>query len=196
MKTFAILVCALCLGCGDDGVDADDQEFITTVILTFTPAGGGAAVVAEFDDPDGDGGDAPTVDPIDLAAGDYTLDVGFENRLEDPAEVITEEIADEDDEHQVFLTGTAVDGPASVQAGAPLAHSYADADGEGNPIGLANTIIAAAGSGTLTVTLRHLPPVDGTAVKISGLAEMVASGGLGAIPGESDVSVSFDVTVQ
>jgi hypothetical protein len=186
------------VGCGDDGGGdgGNVEEVITTVIVTFTPTGGGAAVIAEFDDPDGDGGEPPTVDAIDLTAGDFMASVGFENRLEDPAEVITEEVADEDDEHQIFLTGTAVNGPASDQAGAPLDHSYADQDANGNPVGLTNMVTATAGTGTLTVTLRHLPPVDGNEVKVSGLAESVRTGGIGSIGGDTDVSVDFEVTVQ
>lgn len=199
--TATLLAAALLAGCGDDddhGHDhggGNENEVLTTVALTFTPAGGGTAIVAEFDDPDGDGGDPPTIDDIDLPAGAYELAVSFQNRLEDPPEEITEEILDEADEHQVFFTGTAVDGPASTNPGAPLTHAYADEDGGGLPIGVDNTITAAAGTGELTVTLRHMPPVNDQPSKVAGLAEDVAAGGLGALPGSTDVSVTFDVTV-
>jgi hypothetical protein len=165
------------------------------VILTFTPAGGGAAVVAEFDDPDGDGGDPPTVDPVNLP-GDtsYTLTVAFENRLESPAEDITAEVADESDQHQVFLTGSAVDGPASDEPTAPLTHTYDDEDANGLPIGLTNTIDATSGTGELVVTLRHMPPVNAEPVKTADTAADVAEGGFAAIGGNSDASVTFDVT--
>lgn len=182
------------VACSDDP-PADEQELITSVILTFTPSGGGTALVFEVDDPDGDGGSAPTVDPIALPAGSYTLAIAFENRLEDPPEDITLEVADEADEHQVFLTGSAVFGPASTTANAALTHAYADTDADGNPIGLANTITAAAGSGNLIVTLRHLPPLDGTPVKTAELAAQVAASGLSSIGGESDASVTFPVSV-
>lgn len=183
--------------CGDDGHDpGDPPEVITTVALTLTPVGGGTAVTAEFDDPDGDGGDPPIVDPIDLTAGAYTLAISFENRLEDPPEDITQEIADEADEHQIFLTGTAVDGPASDQPGAPLMHAYDDTDANGLPIGLANTINASAGNGELTITLRHLPSLNDVAQKTADLAAQVETDGFSAIGGDTDAQVTFAVTVQ
>ena len=189
-----------CAGDDDDDHDHDGenpQEVITTVTLAFEPEGGGESVTAEWDDADGPGGEAPTIDAIVLVAGTtYSLSVGFENRLEDPPEIITEEVSDEGDEHQVFLTGTAVDGPASDQEGAPLTHTYDDEDGNGLPIGLRNTIVAEAGAGRLTLVLRHMPPINDSAVKTEGVAELAASGGIGELPGESDVQVDFDVTVE
>src|SRR5687768_9123241 len=76
----------------DDGHSHNEGEVITTVTLRFTPSGGGDPLLFEVDDPDGDGGDPPLIDPVDLAAGGFTLAVGFENRLEDPPEIITDEI--------------------------------------------------------------------------------------------------------
>ena len=183
MKHLAILVTILATACSDDH-GHNTQELITTVTLTFTPPAG-APVTASFRDPDGDGGQAPTVDPVNLAPGTYATTVKFLNELETPAEDITVEVMDESEAHQVFFTGTA-----------PLAHAYADADANGLPIGLANTMTATAGTGTLTVTLRHLPPVNGTAVKTAGLAETAKTSGIAALPGESDAIVSFTVTVQ
>lgn len=182
--------------CGDDAADhGNENEVITTVTLTFTPEGGGTVVTAAFNDPDGDGGDPPTVDPIDLVAGAYTMTVTFENRLEDPPEDITAEVSDESDEHQIFFTGTAVTGPAGEQAGAPLTHAYSDTDANRLPVGLSNTITAAAGTGELTVTLRHLPPVNDVAVKTADLASQVAAGGFASIGGSTDAQVNFTVTV-
>jgi hypothetical protein len=182
--------------CGDDGGGGNENEVITTVMLSFTPTGGGAAVTAEVDDPDGDGGQAPTVQPVNLTAGAYTLAVRFQNRLEDPAEEITTEVMDESDQHQLFFTGTAVNGPASNVPAAPLTHAYADTDANGLPIGLSNTITAAAGTGNLIVTLRHMPPVNDQPVKTSTTAEMVKTGGFNAIGGSTDAQVTFPVTVQ
>ncbi len=193
-----ILVAATLAACdaGNDDPDGNEGEVITTVTLTFTPAGGGAAIVAAFDDPDGDGGEPPTVDPVDLVDGaSYALTVTFANGLEDPPEDITAEVADEAEQHQVFFTGTAVTGPASEQPGAPLAHAYDDQDGNGLPIGLASTIAAATGSGALIVTLRHMPPVNGAAVKTATSAADVAAGGFAAIGGATDAQVTFVVTV-
>ncbi len=182
---------------GDGGDGGNENEVITTVTLDFAPDGGGDAVTAAFNDPDGDGGEAPTVDPIILADGvTYAMTVTFENRLEDPPEDITEEVADESDEHQIFYTGTAVDGPASAQPEAALAHSYDDEDANGLPVGLENTVVAAAGSGELTVTLRHLPPVNDEPVKVDDLAQQVSDGGFGSVAGSTDAQVDFMVTVE
>jgi hypothetical protein len=74
-----------------------------------------------------------------------------------------------------------------------LTHAYADANRL--PIGLANTIVAASGGGQLTVTLRHLPPVNNAPVKTADLAAQVRAGGFGAIGGSTDVQVDFSVTV-
>jgi hypothetical protein len=191
------LVATMLVACGDEAVRADEPEFITTVTLAFTPAGGGTAVTASFDDPDGDGGDPPVVDPIDLVAGTtYTATVAFLNKLEEPPEDITLEIVDESDEHQLFFTGTAVTGPASDRPGAPLTHTYADSDANGLPIGLANMFAAATGTGELTVTLRHLPPLNDTPTKSAELAAEVQAGGFSVIGGETDAPVSFTVTGQ
>jgi hypothetical protein len=181
--------------CGDDGTIPDNNEVITTVALGFTPTGG-AATVFEFDDADGPGGAAPMIDPIAIAPGTSTLTIRFLNRLEDPPEEITDEVDDESDQHQLFFTGTAVNGPATNNPGAPLTQTYADTDSNGLPVGLDNTITATAGTGTLTVTLRHLPPINGTAVKVPDLAAQVKAGGVESIGGSTDASVTFTVTVQ
>jgi hypothetical protein len=202
MRRNLISVCVLgalvgITACGDDGGGGEDNEVITTVTLSFAPMGGGAAVAAAFDDADGPGGNAPTVDAIALANGTtYTLTVRFQNKLEDPPEEITDEVNDEADEHFLFFTGTAVNGPASNQPTAPLTHTYTDMDRNGIPIGLSSRIVAATGTGTLTVTLRHLPPVNGTAVKSADLPAQVKDRGFGSLPGSTDVSVNFMTTVQ
>jgi len=183
--------------CGhDDHGDHSENEVITTVTLSFTPSGGGAAQTFTANDPDGDGGDPPTVDDIALTVGAYDLTVTFANGLENPPEDITVEISDEDDEHQIFFTGSAVNGPAANNTGAALGHTYADQDGDGNPVGLANTIDAVAGTGDLVVTLRHVPPVSGAPTKTATLAAEVSSGGFNSIGGSSDANVTFSVTVQ
>jgi len=183
--------------CGDDGGGGEDNEVITTVTLQLVPMGGGTTVTASFKDADGDGGAAPTIDPLDLVtAKTYTVTVRFLNELENPPEEITEEVRDESDQHFLFFTGTAVNGPASNQPTAPLAHTYADMDANGIPIGLSNTVVTTPGTGQLTVTLRHLPPVNDTAVKTADLPMQVKDSGFGALPGSTDVSVTFMTTVQ
>lgn len=197
MKTvsFAIMG-ALCLvACGDEGGTEDPNEVITTVILNFAPSGGGAAKTFTFNDPDGDGGAAPTVDPVSLTVGIYTLTVQFQNRLEDPAEEITEEVRDESANHLVLFTGNAVVGPATANTMGPLTQSYADMDANGLPIGLTDNITAATGTGQLTVTLRHMLPEE-PPQKASDTLTMAKTGGIDSIGGSTDAQVNFTVTVQ
>jgi len=185
-------------GCEDaqNPDDLNEQEFITTVELTFSPSTGDPLVFA-WTDLEGDG--APVVDTVQLAELEtYSLSVRFLNELEDPAEDITVEVAEESAQHQVFLTGDAVLGPATgAGTNPPLEHAYADQDAAGLPIGLSNDIdVIGPGGGDLVVTLRHLPPENDAATKVAGLAETVASDGFAAIPGDTDAQVTFPVSVQ
>jgi hypothetical protein len=182
-----------------DGHDHDhdhdhdhESELMNEVVLTFTPQAGGDDIVVTW--VDGEDNDTPIV----LAdADDYDLSVGFFNTLEDPAEDITLEIADEADEHQLFFTGSAVAGPASTSMDAIVTHSYVDTDDNGLPLGLENTITTdAVGSGDFIVTLRHMPAESGNAVKVDALAEDVAESGFGAIGGNNDVQITLTLEVQ
>jgi hypothetical protein len=187
------LACVALSACSDDGGSTNAEEVITTVVLTFTPASGNP-VTATFNDPDGDGGAAPTIDPINLTAGNYTLTVQFQNRLASPQEDVTEEVRDEQDFHLLLFTGTAVVGPATNNATGPLTQDYGDSDGNGYPVGLTSTIMARTGTGQLTVTLRHMPPEE-PPVKAANTVMLVKSGGVDSIGGSTDVQVTFNVTV-
>ncbi len=166
-------IAAAATACGDPGGHNNDPvEVITTIALTFSRAGS-PDVIAEFNDPDGDGGDPPMIGALDLTAGTYTLAVGFENRLESPPEVITDEVRDEGDDHQVFFSGDSL-----------VAITITDADSRGLPIGLAATVVATEGLGALTVTLRHMPPINDTPVKTGT-----------AMAGSVDATATFNVAV-
>ncbi len=193
------LFVSLLVACDDvkNPGDENPEEVITTVVLDFTPSGGGDALSFSWADPENDGD--PVIDAITLAdADDYDLRVSFLNELEDPAEDITVEVEEEGDEHQLFFTGSAVESLATGDnASAVITQTYEDTDGNGFPVGLDSSVLTlGVGSGELTVTLRHLPPEDDVAVKTGTLAEDAASGGLDGLPGETDVSVTFDLTVE
>ena len=188
----------------DDDHDHDhDNEVISRVELSFTPDGGGDALVFAFNDPDGDGGVSGSADRIELVAGTtYTLAVRFENGLVDPAEDITEEIEEEAEEHFVFILGD-VTGPAAMSAASLLTHSYADLEsdyggnavGEDLPVGLRNTITAdSAGNGELRVMLRHLPELNDEPQKSGDLPQLLADGD--DLPGSVDADIVFELVVQ
>ena len=169
------------MACEDeDPVIPVEEELITTLTVTLSPQGGGADVILNFSDPDGDGGMAPVIQGGTLAANTtYTGAIVLLNESETPAEDITEEIEEEDEEHQFFFSTT---------GGLDLQVAYADADSNGNPIGLATTHTAgAASSGTLTVILRHEPNKDAQGVK---------DGDITNAGGETDIEVSFPITIQ
>ena len=199
MLSCSLSCCALLLGCPDvekpdDNINAN--EVITTVELTFTPVGGGEALVFKHADKENDGD--PVIDPVVLPRGAWAMGVRFLNELEDPAEDITIEIKDEEsDEHQVLVYGSGVASPATGDdAAALVAVAYDDADDNGFPLGIAHTVDAAtAGVAELNLMLRHLPPENGTAVKNGAVAADFAAGGSGAIGGEVDADVVFPLIV-
>jgi hypothetical protein len=200
MKSASLVLSVLCaVACGDvdKPQEVNENEIITTVSLTFSPLSGGDPLSFAWADPENDGG--PVVDDILLSdAEDYVLEVSFLNELADPPEDITGEVEAEGDQHQVFFTGSAVEGPATGDnPDAVISHTYGDEDENGLPLGLVNDISTlGAGVGGLTVTLRHLPPENDSPVKVEGLAEAAATGGMESLPGEADASVDFVVTVE
>ena len=111
---------------------------------------------------------------------------------------MTAEIANANDEHQFFFTGSAVSGPATGEnTEAIVEHGYADSDSMGFPVGLENTISTIAlGEGQFILTLRHLPPENDKAVKTADLAAEVASGGFGSIGGDTDIQIEFDMMIE
>jgi hypothetical protein len=193
MTRYMIIACALAACAPLGGGVENENEVITTVLLTFTPTSG-STVTATWDDEDGDGGTAPTIDPINLTEGDYTLTVQFQNRLVTPPEEITDEVRDEQDFHLLLFTGTAVLSPATSNATAPLVQTYSDMDGNGLPVGLTNTIVASPGAGQLTVTLRHMAP-EQPPVKASDTLAIAKQSGIDALGGSTDALVDFEVTV-
>lgn len=166
------------LSCSDDDDDnpvvVDEEEVITTMTVNLMAADSNVRLTST--DLDGDGPNAPEITVVGTLAPNstYTGSITLLNETTDPVEDVTEEIEEEDDEHQFFFaTEGAITGVTST-----------DADGDGNPIGLAFELTTGdAGTGTLRVTLRHEPkkPNNGT----------LADAG-----GETDISQQFTVTVE
>lgn len=177
---FALLMTGtLFVACSNDD-DApepvNEEETITTMTVTLVPEGGGNTITLQSQDLDGDGPNAPTITVSGNLAANTSYDgsIVLLNETETPAEDITEEVAEEAEEHQ-FIFGI---------SGSISAVDYADQDGNGNPVGILFELSTAdAGSGSLTVTLRHEPvkPNDGT---------------LAGAGGETDITQTFSVTVE
>lgn len=171
----ALLSVTACQKDDDDMTEPEnEEEVITTVQLEFTPEGGGTALTYVFSDPDGVGGNAPAVDEIVLAANTtYEVAVEFIDRSNpsDP-EFITEEVQDEAEEHLVCYAASGV-------LPAPVAK---DQDANGDPLGLIAALVTTdAGSGTLTISLKHEPDKDATDACSTG---------------ETDVEAAFNVTIN
>jgi len=173
---FTGLLFIACSGDDNAPVPVNEEEIITTLTVTLAPNGGGDAITLQTRDLDGDGPNAPVVEVSgNLAAGaTYSGSIVLLNETETPAENITEEVEEEDDEHQLFYT---------IGGGLDVTTEYANFDGNGNPLGTEFTLTAgAASSGTLTFTLRHEPTKPNT--------------GLGDAGGETDIETTFNVTVE
>jgi hypothetical protein len=169
----APLVFASCKKDQDEPTPDDDNEQITTVTYVLTPTGGGAAATVTWRDVDGTGGNAPTIGTLNLRPNTtYTGAITLLDETKNPVVNTSEEIAKEKDEHLFVYTPT----PAAL-----LAITRTDTDSKNLPVGLNTRLVTnAAGTGTLVVTLRHQPGTkDGTAG-----------------PGDTDVEVTFPVTVQ
>ena len=181
LKLIALLVIPVIFStsCSNDDAPVNEEEVITTV--TTTLVGGGQTITLTSRDLDGDGPNAPVVTVSgNLVAGTtYTGSTTFLNELESPAEDITVEVEEEGADHQIFYQL-----PSSIGT-----VTYTDTDANGRPIGLNFTLVAgtSGSTGTLTVTLRHLP--NKTASGVSG-------GDITNAGGNTDAAVSFSVAVN
>lgn len=188
MKPSFLLVCCAAVALSfssckkdepDDPIIPNEEEVITTLNFELTPQGGGSPITLTFQDLDGDGGNDPIISDAVLATNTvYSGKLELLNEIANPTENITDEVAEEAVEHQFFFQ-TTVDG---------LTMAYADQDANGNPIGIETTVTTgAAGSGTITVILKHEPNKTATGV---------ADGNVANAGGETDIEVTFSVDVE
>jgi hypothetical protein len=180
MKKIQILAIALlAISCNDEDAPQliNEEEVITTVEVSLTNlADPTNLVVLKSVDNDGDGPNEPvfTVTGTILANTNYLGATRFLDETESPVDDITLEVQGESLEHEVFYLTTV----------AGLTVIKTDTDTAGNPLGLRfDLATGAAGSGTITVILKHEPlkPNDNTPTGAGG---------------ETDVQVTFNVTVQ
>jgi len=175
-----IISSAIFISCEDkDPVIPNPEELITTFIYILTPESGGSNIVLSFEDLDGDGGNPPSylTEPIP-ANTTFNGVIQLLNKTVSPIEELTPEILAEQEDHQLFF---------KVE-GANLNISYNDTDADGNPLGLSTKASSGdAGTGTLTITLRHEPDKSATGV---------SEGNLENAGGETDIEVTFPITIQ
>jgi len=131
-------------------------------------------------DLDADGPNPPVITSPELMANTtYQGSIELLNETESPAEDITEEVAEEDDEHQFFF---------QVIGNADIMVTYTDMDDDGNPIGINFTLTTgAASTGSLTIVLRHL--LDKNAANVS-------DGDITNAGGDTDIEVTFPIVIQ
>ena len=178
----AFIFAGLLTSCSDDDSNPEpinEEEVITTMTVTLTDPDGTSKQFQVTDD-DGEGPNAPQFSADDLDANTvYSGQVEFLNELENPPEDITEEVAEEDLDHQVFYV------PSD---GLNIDVQYEDQDPNGNPVGLEFTLITAdTSSGSLTVSLVHEGDKD---------AAGVSDGDPTNAGGETDIEATFDVVIN
>lgn len=179
---YAMLVAVLVTtqACKDDDPKPENpEELITTLRIDFFPLGLAAPAVFEFRDTDGDGGNPPVITADTLAANiTYEATLTLLNESANPVVDITAEILAEAEDHQFFF----------MTSGATMTHDYNDDDVNGNPVGVLNMFMTgSAGSGTLTVTLRHEPDKEAAGVEDG----IITNAG-----GETDIEVTFPLEIE
>ena len=157
----------------------NQEELITTMVLSFDGQAGATDKELRFTDADGDGGGAPVFDLDTLQAGsNYNVSVFLLNATVNPVDTISNEVLAEGVDHQFFFQ----------PAGANITIAYADTDANGAPIGLQTTMATGAASvGTLKVILRHEPNKSGAGV---------SAGDITNAGGETDIEVEFPLVIQ
>jgi hypothetical protein len=189
-----VLAALTFVACENDDDDDDDtpsavneEELITDLRLTFTSTFDQSETTFIFSDTDGPGGSDPLID--DIVLSDSTaysvsievLDASNPNDVED----ITEEIAEEDEEHQFFFI------PGSgAESTLTIAYDPTELDDDGNPIGLSSvwtTLDATPSGATVRVVLRH---------ELDKAATGVSDGDITNAGGETDIDVTFNVSVN
>ena len=171
LGTFTLLACEK-----EDPVIPNEEELITTLTYTMTPAAGGDPITFTFRDLDGEGGNPPEITTEPLATNTtYNGVVQLLNELETPPFDISNEVEEEGDSHQLFY---------NLEVLVEATIDYEDEDINGNPIGLKTSVSTTnVSEGSLTIILRHLPkkPNNGSPTDAGG---------------ETDIEVTFEVRIE
>lgn len=181
LSVLAILAFSACSSDDDTPNVIIEQEEITTLNVFLTPDGGTESLKFSFRDLDGDGANTQ-ITAENLAANTvYTGRMEFLNENETPVEDITDEVLEEDDEHQIFFIA---ENSLNVQ------FEYLDSDRDGNPIGVEFKLTTGhSSSGNLTFILIH----DGDK-NAQGASEGIYNANV--IGGDTDIEVVFNTVIQ
>ena len=173
---FATILFASCSNDDDTPEPVNEEEPLTTLTVTLEPQGGGTTITLQTRDLDDEGPEPPVVTVSrNLTAGvTYNGTIVIHNETVNPPENVTEEIEEEDVDHQFFYT---------VAGGLDVTTEYGNFDSNGNPLGTEFTLTAGtASSGVLTFTLRHLPIKPNTGLDDAG--------------GNTDIAAPFNVIIE
>ena len=167
------------VGCKKDEVkptdvhEHNDGELITTLELKFV--NNDTTFVVTFDDPDGDGGNAPIkLDQINLLKNtEYSVELTLLDKTKTPYDTISNEVLEEADDHLFFYSSSPVD---------LLNITITDKDSKDRDLGLRSIwkTNTAVGSGTVKVKLMHQPGVKDGKLEV----------------GDMDVEVEFPVVIK
>ncbi|MCU0429767.1 MAG: hypothetical protein MUF42_07310 [Cytophagaceae bacterium] len=133
----------------ENPVNPNETELITTLLWSFTE--GSNASEFKFKDVDGEGGNAPTIDTIRLKANTtYTTVITLLDETKNPADTISNEVMEEDDEHQFFFVSSEI-------AGLTISYESYDVDANNVPLGILPKVVTGntTGIGKIKVTLKH-----------------------------------------
>lgn len=165
---------SLMAACSDDPQSTNEEEVITTITVTLTPEEGDV-VTLSWDDTNLDA----IVDESEITVSNnlvndetYQATIELWNKSTNPDINITEEVAEEAEDHIFCFTVTGVE----------VAVTNRDEDSNGLPLGITSTWTTSdASTGTINISLRHQPGVK-----------------TGDCPGvgDTDVNITFDVTVE
>lgn len=185
LAAFALSGALLFSACNvSDPKDSNEQETFTTAKLTYVnnaDATDKPEATIKFKDGFGHGGDVlEKNETIKLKAyAVYSVELVFLDETKTPAEVMSKEVGEEGEVHQIFYT------PAA--AALTVAYTDKDRDKNNRPIGLKTTqTTGAPGTGTLMVTLKHQQ--EGATILKNDTSTINT--------GETDVEVTFNVIIQ
>lgn len=156
----------------------DLERRITTLTYTLIQLGVGDTTVLSYRDLDGAGGNDAVVEGAAFPANSVffgTLEVWDESVS--PPENITEEVEANSDDFQFFFRPQGLD----------LTVTYADADRDGNPIGVATAInVGGAGNGNLVINLLRNP---------AKFEPTVMTGDINNAGGQTEIQAAFPIEI-